>query len=120
MQSQFSKQRRKVVLMAQKKLQKGSMIDSYDLDGNNEITNEELKQAKEIKENESRLRKNLAQLRMARYTLIGMGVFTVACFFIPLDRLEAMSDISNLFYISGAGIVGTYMGTTAWMDKSKK
>ena len=65
MQSQFSKQRRKVVLMAQKKLQKGSMIDSYDLDGDNEITNEELKQAKEIKENESRLRKNLAQLRMA-------------------------------------------------------
>ena len=28
--------------MAQKKLQKGSMIDSYDLDGDNEITNEEL------------------------------------------------------------------------------
>ena len=55
---------------------------------------------------------------MARYTLIGRGVFTVACFFIPLDRLEAMSDISNLFYISGAGIVGTYMGTTAYMAKN--
>ena len=103
--------------MAQKKLQKGSMIDSYDLDGDNEITNEELKQAKEIKENESRLRKNLAQLRMARYTLIGMGVFTVAMFVIPIDRVEALADISNLFYISGAGIVGTYMGTTAWMDR---
>tara|TARA_R100000353_G_scaffold85010_1_gene63399 strand:+ start:279 stop:590 length:312 start_codon:yes stop_codon:yes gene_type:complete len=101
----------------QKKLQKDSILDQYDLDGNNEITNEELKQAKEIKENESRLRKNLAQLRMARYTLIGMGVFTVAMFVIPIDRVEALADISNLFYISGAGIVGTYMGTTAWMDR---
>ena len=47
-----------------------------------------------------------------------MGVFTAACFFIPIDRLEAMSDLSNLFYISGAGIVGTYMGTTAYMAKN--
>ena len=104
--------------MAQKKLQKGSIIDSYDLDKNNEITNEEIKLAKEIKENESRLRKNLAQLRMARYTLIGMGVFTVAMFIVPIERVEALADISNLFYISGAGIVGTYMGTSAYMAKN--
>ena len=104
--------------MTQKNLQKNSILDEYDLDGDDTITNEELQQAKEIKETETKLRKNLAQLRMARYTLIGMGVFTAACFFIPIDRLEAMSDISNLFYISGAGIVGTYMGTTAYMAKN--
>ena len=104
--------------MTQKKLQKGSILDEYDLDGDNEITNEELQQAKEIKEMETRLRKNLAQLRMARYTLIGMGVFTVAMFFVPIDRVTALSDISNLFYISGAGIVGTYMGTSAYMQKN--
>ena len=102
----------------QKKLQKGSILDEYDLDGDNEITNEELQQAKEIKETETKLRKNLAQLRMARYTLIGMGVFTVAMFIIPIERVEALADISNLFYISGAGIVGTYMGTSAYMSIS--
>ena len=104
--------------MTQKKLQKGSILDEYDLDGDNEITNEELQQAKEIKELETKLRKNLAQLRMARYTLIGMGVFTVAMFFVPIDRVTALSDISNLFYISGAGIVGTYKGTSAYMQKN--
>ena len=67
---------------------------------------------------QKKLRKNLAQLRMARYTLIGMGVFTVAMFIIPIERVEALADISNLFYISGAGIVGTYMGTTAWIERS--
>jgi len=44
-------------------------------------------------------------------------VFTAAMFFIPLDRVTALSDISNLFYISGAGIVGAFMGATAWMNR---
>ena len=104
--------------MTQKKLQKGSILDEYDLDGDNTITNEELQRAKEIKETETKLRKNLAQLRMARYTLIGMGIFTLAMFLVPKERVEALADISNLFYISGAGIVGTYMGTSAYMAKN--
>ena len=106
--------------MAQKKLQKESIYAEYDEDGDGIVTDEELSHMKEIKETETRLRKNLAQLRMARYTLIGMGVFTVAMFFVPIERVEALADISNLFYISGAGIVGTYMGTTAYMTKNGK
>ena len=80
--------------MVQKKLQKNSILNEYDLDGDDLITDEELERAKQIKETETKLRKNLAQLRMA------------------------LSDISNLFYISGAGIVGTYMGTSAYMAKN--
>ena len=106
--------------MAQKKLQKESIYAEYDEDGDGVVTDEELSHMKEIKETETKLRKNLAQLRMARYTLIGMGVFTVAMFFVPLERVEALADISNLFYISGARIVGTYMGTTAYMTKNGK
>lgn len=103
--------------MAQKKLQKQSKFAEYDEDGDGIVSDAELMHVKEIKTTEDNLRKHLAQLRMARYTLISMGVFTVAMFFIPLDRVKALSDISNLFYISGAGIVGAYMGTTAWMNK---
>ena len=106
--------------MAQKKLQKESIYAEYDEDGDGVVTDEELSHMKEIKETETKLRKNLAQLRMARYTLIGMGVFTVAMFFVPLERVEALADISNLFYISGAGIVGTYMGTTSYLTKNGK
>ena len=106
--------------MTQKKLQKASIYAEYDEDGDGVVTDEELSHMKEIKETETRLRKNLAQLRMARYTLIGMGVFTVAMFFVPIERVEALADISNLFYISGAGIVGTYMGTTAYLTKNGK
>ena len=37
-----------------------------------------------------------------------------------IDKIKALSDISNLFYISGAGIVGAYMGTSAWMSNRDK
>lgn len=102
-----------------KKFQEGTEYAKYDLDGDGEITDSELEHAKEIRETERDLRKSLAQLRMARFTLIGMGIFTVAMFtpWVPIERVEALSDISNLFYISGAGIVGAYMGTTAWMSR---
>ncbi len=103
--------------MAQKKLQKQSKFAEYDEDGDGIVSDEELSHVKEIKQTENELRKNLAQLRMARYTLIAMGLFTFAMFFIPLDRVKALSDISNLFYISGAGIVGAFMGATAWMNR---
>ena len=102
-----------------KKFQKDTAYAKYDLDGDGEITDEELEQAKEIRETDRDLRKSLAQLRMARYTLVGMGLFTAAMFtpWISIERIEALSEISNLFYISGAGIVGAYMGTTAWMSR---
>ena len=102
-----------------KKLQKDSKYDKFDIDGDGIVSDAELSNMKEIKETETALRKNLAQLRMARYTLIAMGLFTFMMFmpFISIERINALAEISSLFYISGAGIVGAYMGTTAWMNK---
>lgn len=66
---------------------------------------------------QAELRKLKAQRRMATATLIAMGGFTAAMFVIDVDRVNALGDISNLFYLSGAGIVGAYMGTSVWMSK---
>ena len=106
--------------MTQKKLQKKSVFNEYDEDGDGVVSDEELSHVKEIKETESKLRKQIAQLRMARYTLIGMGVFTAAMFFVDLERVKALSDISNLFYITGGGIVAAYMGASAIMNRNGK
>jgi len=103
--------------MAAKKLQVKSKYNEYDLDGDGIVSDAEIENAKAMKETETQLRKQLAQLRMARYTLIAMGAFTFAMFFVDVERVKALADISNLFYLSGAGIVGAYMGTTAWMNK---
>jgi len=100
-----------------KKLQPKSEYDKYDLDGDGVVTDEELAHAKEIRQAEHEMRKLRAQRRMATASLAAMGAFTVAMFIVPVERVSALADISNLFYISGAGIVGAYMGTTAWMSR---
>ena len=104
--------------MAQKKFQKDTEYAEYDLDGDGEITDHELSHAQQIKKDEAELRKLRAQRRMATATLVAMGAFTAAMFFVEIERVEALSDISNLFYISGAGLVGAYMGVSAWMSRT--
>ena len=68
-----------LLLMGNKKLQSKSKYAQYDIDGDGVVTDEELGQAKEIRETERDLRKSLAQLRMARFTLIGMGYLQRPC-----------------------------------------
>ena len=55
-----------------KKLQKGSKLEPFDFDGDGVVTDDEINKAKEIREFEDMSRKHLAQLRMARWSLIGM------------------------------------------------
>ena len=94
-------------------------VDRYDLDGDGIVTDEEFTRVKDIKKTEDATRKNLAQLRMARFSLIAMGAFTIAMFFVPIERVNALADISNLFYLTGGGVVATYMGMSAWVQKGK-
>ena len=103
-----------------KRLEKDSQLDPYDLDNDGIISEEEIEKSKEIRAFEDASRKHLAQLRIARFTLIGMGVFTAMLFmpFIPDRRIELLSDVSDLFYITGASLVGGYMGVSAWMTRS--
>ena len=106
--------------MTQKKLQKQSIYEEYDEDGDGIVTDEELSHVAEIKKLEHDLRKQRAQRRMATASLVAMGVFTFALFLVDIERVKALSDVSNLFYISGAGIVGAYMGASAFMNRNGK
>ena len=103
----------------QKSLEKDSDYNQYDMDGDGVVTDEELEHAKDIKKTETKLRKNVAQVRMARYTLIFMGCYAVflASPWCSAEKLEGLGAVTDLIFLSGAGIVGAYMGTTAWMSK---
>ncbi len=98
--------------MAQKKLQKESIYAEYDEDGDGIVSDEELSHVTEIKKLENDLRKQRAQRRMATASLVAMCAFTLAMFFVPIERVNALADISNLFYLTGGGIVSVYMGAS--------
>tara|TARA_R100001509_G_scaffold70948_1_gene39548 strand:+ start:315 stop:635 length:321 start_codon:yes stop_codon:yes gene_type:complete len=105
--------------MTQKKLEPSSDFEKYDLDADGVVSDEEITRAKEIRETEDKSRKHLAQLRLARFSLIGIGVYTLLLFmpFIPDSRIELLKEVSPLLYISLSGVVGAYMGFTSWMDR---
>tara|TARA_R100001126_G_scaffold82257_1_gene50545 strand:- start:541 stop:861 length:321 start_codon:yes stop_codon:yes gene_type:complete len=106
--------------MPQKKLQKQSIYAEYDEDGDGIVSDEELSHVTEIKKLEHDLRKQRAQRRMATASLVAMGVFTFAMFFVDISRVKALADISNLFYLTGGGIVSVYMGASAYMNRNGK
>ena len=106
--------------MVQKKLQKDSEYNKYDLNGDGTVSDEELEKIKQIEELEMSERKALAQRRMAWISMAAMILFTVVVMipgFIPASRLKLLGDLSALFYTGMAGVVGAYIGMTAYMSR---
>ena len=103
--------------MAQKKLEKDSAFNELDLDGDGIVSDAELAAAEALEKHE----KADAQRQMAWVAMGSMIVFTLAGFLpiFPDARIKALSDLFGLFYIGQAGVVGAYMGMTAYMAKGK-
>ena len=103
--------------MAQKKLQKNSKHNDLDLDGDGIVSDAELAVVEALEKHE----KADAQRRMAWVAMGSMLFFALAVFLpiFPDARIKALSDLFGLFYIGQAGVVGAYMGMTAYMAKGK-
>ena len=104
-----------------KNLQKDSAYEEYDIDGDGVVSDKELAAKKAMQEAETQEEKADAQRNMAWLSLIGMLVFTGLVFmpFFPDSRIEVLADLFGLFYIGQAGVVGAYMGMTAYMSAKK-
>ena len=107
--------------MNTKRLQVKSKFEQYDLDEDGIVTDDEIARSKEMIDMELREEKSESQKKMAWVAIIVMIISTVVLFspIIPDTRVQALSDLLGLYFISLAGIAGTYMGATAWMRKPK-
>lgn len=74
---------------------------------------------KEITQSELAERKQRHQRMMSWTSLGAMIAFTVMLFtpFVGNDRIDLLQEISSLFYISMASIVGAFMGMSAYMSR---
>ena len=91
---------------------------SLDLDGDGDIT-DDVADLEKLAEIDRQDRKQQAQRRMAWVAIWSMVVFTVVLFspMISDSRVAALADLLGLFYIAQAGVVGAFMGMTAWMNR---
>ena len=105
--------------MDTKTLENGSSYAKYDIYGDGVVTDQELAVMKELSEIERADRKQKQQRYMAWTAIWSMVVFTLILFspIVSDGRVAALADLLGLFYIAQAGIVGAFMGVSAWMSR---
>lgn len=91
----------------------------YDIDNDGIVSDDDINDAAKIEEIERQNRKQSAQRRMAWVAIWSMIVFTIILFspIVSDSRVNALADLLGLFYIAQAGIVGAFMGVSAWMSR---
>ena len=105
--------------MVQKILQKDSKYNTLDADGDGTVSDSEINTAQLLIDMENKDKKE-DQLRMMAWVAMGsMVVFTAMLYtpFVGLERLAAIDNILQMFYIAQAGVVATFFGANAYMSK---
>tara|TARA_B100000965_G_scaffold385468_1_gene386685 strand:+ start:166 stop:504 length:339 start_codon:yes stop_codon:yes gene_type:complete len=99
-----------------KRLQEGSKFNDLDVNNDGVVSDAEMEHYQLAEEVKRQNRKQMHQRNMAWVALGSMVGFTAVMFtpVIPDERIQLLSDISNLFYLAQAGIVGAFMGFAAF------
>lgn len=102
-----------------KKLQMDSKYNEYDKNRDGVVDDEELARENTAREAENRDKKEDQQRRMAWIAMWSMLIFT-ALLFLPIispERVAALSDLLSMFYIAQAGVVATFFGAQAYINR---
>jgi hypothetical protein len=98
---------------------KNGHID-YDNDEDGIISENDIKKTQEILEIENKDKKEDQQRRMAWMAMVSMVFFTALLFlpWIDIERIQAIDNIMSMFYIAQAGVVATFYGSQAYINKN--
>lgn len=98
-----------------------SGYERFDLDQDGIITDADLAKSERTLELQLRERKADTHRKMAWTSLALMSTFTLLLFSptTSIERIDALSELAALFYITTGGVVATFMGANVWMTKLK-
>tara|TARA_R110000824_G_scaffold10573_2_gene46497 strand:+ start:2405 stop:2692 length:288 start_codon:yes stop_codon:yes gene_type:complete len=90
-----------------------------DTDSDGVIDAQDVELSKQISELQDASRKHLAQLRLARYAMVFMAVYTLLLFapFVSDKRIELLTAVSDLLYISLCSVICAFFGFTSYMQR---
>ena len=106
--------------MSAKKLDVNSKYNQYDADGDGIVSDEEMANDERMLEIENRDAKEDQIRQMAWVAMMSMVIFTIILFlpFISDERISALDNLLQMFYIAQAGVVATFFGSSAYMSRS--
>lgn len=91
----------------------------FDLNHDEKITIDEIALKERIEQLEQQAEKADSQRRMAWVAIVSMIGFTVFMFspFVPQEKATTLANISDVFFVAMASIVGAFMGFTSWVAR---
>ena len=118
-------------MAAQKRLEKGSVYEKYDVDGDGVVSDEELDVERRMIEledmrsdMENEDKKQDAQRNMAWFALAGMLLYpfaVVISVWVGLDQAgKILGDMAAVYFVSVAAIVAAFYGKEALAKKDVK
>jgi hypothetical protein len=104
-----------------KNLESGSKYEQFDMDGDGIVTDEEMAKAEQMIALENRDKKEDQLRHMAWVAMLSMVAFTIILFLpvIDTDRVSALDNLLQMFYIAQAGVVATFFGSSAYMSRNQ-
>ena len=106
--------------MTQKKLEKGSVWEKADSNGDGIVSDQELKMRERMIRLENQDKKEDQQRYMVWFSAISVTLFIVVLMLpvVPLDRVDHLSSIASTWVISNMGIIGAFIAGNAFSRKS--
>jgi len=109
--------------MAAKTLEKDSMYNQFDADGDGVITDEEMAKGEKMLQIENEDKRQDAQRNMAWFALFGMLLYPFSIILASVFGLESASsllkDIAPTYFVSVAAIVAAFYGKEALTANKK-
>ena len=102
--------------MVQKTLEKGSVWEKADTNGDGVVTDREMAIKERMVLLENRDKKEDQQRIMVWFSAISVTAFIVVLMLpiVPLDRLDMLSSIASTWVISNMGIIGAFIASNAF------
>ncbi|CAB5221564.1 hypothetical protein UFOVP247_198 [uncultured Caudovirales phage] len=106
-------------MTAAKSLQPESEYNKYDINKDGIVSDRELERSEKIIEAENKDAKEDQLRKMAWVAMGSMVIFTGLLFtpIIPDDRISALDNLLQMFYIAQAGVVATFFGASAYVSR---
>ena len=104
-----------------KNLESGSKYEQFDMDGDGIVTDEEMEKAEQMIALENADKKEDQLRAMAWVAMLSMVAFTIILFLpiIDTDRVAALDNLLQMFYIAQAGVVATFFGSSAYISRNQ-
>ena len=108
--------------MSQKKLEKGSVWEKADSNGDGIVSDKELQMRERMIRLENQDKKEDQQRYMVWFSALSVTAFIVVLMLpiVPLDRLNMLSSIASTWVISNMGIIGAFIASNAFKKQEKQ